>query len=250
MKITIIGGTGLIGSKLVKELLPFDHTIIAASRSSGINTISGEGLKEVVERSDVVVDVSNSSSPDAKAVLDFFRSSTMNLVTAALYARVKHYVAISIVGSDRLSDSPYFSAKIAQEELIKESGIPYSILRSSPFYEYAARIAAAASGDEVRVSPAAFQPVAADEAVAILAAIVLGNPLNAIQETAGPMRMRLFDFVDYYLKNTGDPRRIIKDENAPFFGARLDDLSLMPGKNALLGKIPFEQWFHRQMAVY
>lgn len=248
MKITVIGGTGLIGSKLVNRLSQLGHIVIPASLQSGVNTITGEGLKEALKNADVVVDVSNSPSFEDKAVMEFFRTSSMNLLTAAIYAGVKHYVAMSVVGSERLPNSGYLRAKLSQEELIKESGISYTILRSTQFFEFAAKIAQAGTiGEEVHIPPAAFQPIAADEVVAALADVVVGPPLNAIVEVAGPVRMRMYDFIRFYLDATEDSRQLVMDDHAPYFGAELNDESLVPGENPILGKIKYEDWFHTQL---
>jgi uncharacterized protein YbjT (DUF2867 family) len=201
-----------------------------------------------MQDTDVVADVSNSPSFEGNAVLDFFRRSTMNLLTAETYAGVKHHVALSIVGADRLPDSGYLRAKLAQEDLIKLSGIPYSILRSTQFFEFAGRIAQSATvGDEVRISPAAFQPIAADETVAALTDIAVGNPLNAMIEVAGPVRMPMYEFIRYYLDATEDSRQLVSDEHALYFGAELNDESLVPGENPRLGKINYENWFNAQL---
>lgn len=248
MKIVVIGGTGLIGSKLVKKLSQLDHTVIPASPESGINTITGEGLNQVMNNTDVVVDVSNSPSFEDEAVLDFFRRSTMNLLTAEAYAGVRHHVAMSVVGSDRLPDSGYLRAKIAQEELIKESGIPYTILRSTQFFEFAERIAQSGTiGDEVHISPATFQPIASDEVVSALADIVLGPASNGIVEVAGPVSMPMSEFIRFYLNATEDSRQLVADQHARYFGAELNNDSLIPGKNPRLGKIRYEQWLSAQL---
>jgi uncharacterized protein YbjT (DUF2867 family) len=247
MKIVVIGGTGLIGSQLVNRLLQQEHTVIAASPASGINTVTGEGVNDALKNADVVVDVSNSPSFEDKAVMDFFQRSTMNLLTAEAYAGVKHHVAMSVVGAERLPESGYLRAKVAQEELIKESGRPYSILRSTQFFEFAGRIAQSATiGTDVHVSPAAFQPIASKEVVAALANIVTGSPLNATVEVAGPVRMPMSEFIRYYLDETEDFRQLVTDKHARYFGAELSDESLVPGENALLGKIKYEDWFRLQ----
>lgn len=248
MKITVIGGTGLIGSKLVNRLRQPGHSVISASPVSGINTITGQGLNEALKNADVVVDVSNSPSFEDKAVLDFFQRSTTNLLKAASDAGVKHYVALSVVGSERLPDSGYLSAKLAQEKLIRESGIPYSILRSTQFFEFAGKIAQAGTIDgKVHISPALFQPIASDETVAALADVVVGIPLNATVEVAGPVRMPMYEFIRYYLKATEDARELVRDTHARYFGAELNDESLVPGKDARLGKITYEEWFATQL---
>jgi uncharacterized protein YbjT (DUF2867 family) len=244
MKIVVIGGSGLIGSKLVHRLIGTDHTIISASPTSGINTITREGLHEVMKDTDVVVDVSNAPSLQSKVVLDFFRRSTMNLLTAALYAGVKHHIVLSVVGANRLPASSYMRAKLAQEEMIMDSGIPYSILRSTQFFELAERIAAAGTiGEEVHISSAAFQPVAADEAVNVLAEMVTAAALNNSIEVAGPVLMPMYEFIRFYMDATEDPRQLIGDEHALYLGTELNDDSLLPGENPRLGKIKYEDWF-------
>jgi uncharacterized protein YbjT (DUF2867 family) len=248
MKIVVIGGTGLIGSKLVDKLRQLEHTVIAASPASGINTITGEGLNEVLKDADTVVDVSNSPSFEDDDVMDFFRKSTMNLVTAEAYAGVKHHVALSVVGADRLPGSGYLRAKVAQEDLIKVSGVPYSILRSTQFFEFADRIAQSATiGEEVHISPAVFQPIASDEAVAALADIVVGVPLNNTVEVAGPVRMPVYEFIRHYLNATEDSRQLVSDEHALYFGTELNDESLVPGENPRLGTIRYEDWLKAQL---
>lgn len=248
MKILVIGGTGLIGSRLVNKLRQLEHTVISGSPDAGINTITGEGLNGAMKDADVVVDVSNSPSFEDKAVLEFFQKSTMNLLTAEAYEGVKHHVALSIVGADRLPGSGYLRAKIAQEELIRLSGIPFSILRSTQFFEFAERIAKEATiGEEVHVSPAAFQPIASSEVVSALADIVIGTPLNSTVEVGGPVRMPMSEFIGYYLDSTEDRRHLVADKHARYFGAELNDQSLVPGDNPRLGKIKYEDWFRAQL---
>ena len=248
MKIVVIGGTGLIGSKLVDELRKLNHIVIPASPASGVNTITGEGLNEVVKDTDVVVDVSNSPSFEDKAVMDFFQKSTTNLLEAAIYAKVKHYVALSVVGTDRLPGSGYLRAKSTQEELIKNSGIPYTILRSTQFFEFAARIAqSGTTGNEVHISTGGIQPIASDETVAALTDVVISAPLNATVEVGGPERMPMSEFIRYYLNATEDPRQLIADEHALYFGVELTDDSLVAGENARIGKIKYEDWFSAQL---
>jgi uncharacterized protein YbjT (DUF2867 family) len=248
MKIVVIGGTGLIGSKLVNKLIQLGHVVIAASPQSGINTITREGLDVALENADVVVDVSNSPSFADREVLEFFRTSTINLLTAEAYAGVKHHVAMSVVGSDRLPDSGYLRAKVAQEDLIKQSSIPYSILRSTQFFEFAGRIAEAGTvGETVHISPALFQPIASAEVVDALVDVVLAAPVNGTVEVAGPVSMPMHDFIRHYMGETGDTRQLIADPDSLYFGAALNDQSLVPGKNPRLGKIRYEDWFKNQM---
>ena len=248
MKIVVIGGTGLIGSKLVDRLRQLDHNVIAASPASGINTITGEGLDEVLKEADIVVDVSNSPSFEDKAVMDFFRKSTMNLIAAARTAKVKSYIALSVVGTDRLPESGYLAAKFAQEELIREGGIPYTILRSTQFFEFASRIAqSGTTGNEVHISTGSIQPIAADETVAALTDVVVNQPLNAIVEVGGPERMPMSEFIRYFLDATEDSRQLVPDEHALYFGVELNETSLVTGENARLGKIKYEDWFSMQL---
>jgi uncharacterized protein YbjT (DUF2867 family) len=248
MKIVVIGGSGLIGSKLVNNLRQQAHTVISASLDSGVNTITGEGLSEALKDADVVVDVSNSPSFEDKAVMDFFQRSTMNLLTTATYAKVKHYIALSVVGTDRLRGSGYLRAKFAQEELIRLSGIPYTILRSTQFFEFAGRIAQSATiGNEVHVSTALMQPIASDETVAALTEIVISSPFNTTVEVGGPERMSMSEFIRYYLHTTGDSRQVIADEHALYFGTEINDESLLPSQYARFGKIKYEDWLSTQL---
>jgi uncharacterized protein YbjT (DUF2867 family) len=250
MKIAVIGGTGLIGSKLVNKLRQLGHEVIAASPSSGVNTITGEGLDEVLNNAQVVVDVSNSPSFEDKAVMAFFKTSTTNLLKAEKAAGVGHHVALSIVGVERPSNIVYFHAKEAQEKLIKESGIPYSILHSTQFFEFAGGIAKSGEvGNEVHVTTALFQPIASDDVVAALFDITIGAPLNATVEVAGPERLGMDEFVGMFLKETEDPRRLVPDKNAPYFGAVVNDQTLVPGENPRIGKIKFKDWLHAQHAI-
>jgi len=249
MKITVIGGTGLIGSKLVNKLRQFGHIAIPASPESGVNTITCEGLGEALKDANVVVDVSNSPSFEDKAVMDFFQRSTTNLLTAAAYEKVKHYVALSIVGAERLPGSSYLRAKLAQEELIKLSGIPYSILRSTQFFEFAGRIAKEGTiGNEVHISTGAIQPIASDDTVVALADVVINQPLNATVEVGGPVRMPMSEFIRYYLNTTEDSRQLIADEHAHYFGVELNETSLITDEHARLGKIRYEDWLNTQLA--
>lgn len=250
MKIVVIGGSGLIGTKLVNRLRQLGHNTIAAAPNSGVNTLTGEGLTEVLQDADTIVDVSNAPSSEDQAALDFFQKSTRNLLDAAIYAPVKHYIALSVVGADRLPDSGYMRAKVNQEELIKTSHIPYTILRSTPFFELAGRIASAGTiAHQVHISPAAIQPVAADEVVTALIDIVLDAPLNAIVEIAGPVCMPLYELIRYYLNETEDSRQLVEDQYALYFGAELHDDSLIPAVNARLGEIKYEDWFQAQLAA-
>ena len=248
MKIVVIGGTGLIGSNLVKKLRQLDHTVISASPDSGVNTITGEGLTDVLKNTDVVVDVSNSPSFEDAAVMNFFRKSATNLLTAAMDANVKHYIALSIVGADRLSGSGYMRAKVVQENLIKESGIPYTILRSTQFFEFAGRIAnEGTAGNEARISTGMIQPIASEETVAALIDIAIDRPRNATVEVGGPERMPMSQFIHSYFTASGDPRIVIADAHALYFGVELNENSLVTGDNATIGKINYKDWFSKQL---
>jgi uncharacterized protein YbjT (DUF2867 family) len=250
MKIVVIGGSGLIGSKLVNKLRQLDHQVIAASPATGVNTITGEGLDAALKDAQVVVDVANSPSFEDKAVLEFFRTSGQNLLSAEATAGVSHHIALSVVGTDRLPDSGYLRAKLAQEELIRKSGIPYTILRSTQFFEFAGGIAQSGTvGNEVHISTGAVQPIASDEVVAALTDIVINPQLNATVEVGGPVRMPMSEFIHYYLTATEDSRQLIADEHALYFGAELNDTSLVPGENARLGKIRYENWLSTQFKM-
>ena len=245
MKIVVIGGTGLIGSKTVAILRRGDHEVVAASPKSGINTLTGAGLKEAVAGAQVVIDLANSPSFEDKAVLEFFETSGRNLLPAEAAAGVRHHVALSIVGIDR-SDNGYFRAKVAQEKLIETSRIPYTIIRSTQFLEFLGGIAASsADGNIVRLSPGMFQPIAADDVAAIVADVALAAPRNGIVEIAGPERAPFNEIVARYLKAVGDPREFVRDPEARYFGGRVGDRSLVPLGDARLGHITFDQWLRR-----
>ncbi len=243
MKIVVIGGSGLIGSKLVDKLSKLGHEVIAASPNSGVNTITGEGLAEALAGAQVVVDVANSPSFEDAAVLEFFKTSTRNLLAAEAKAGVKHHVALSVVGTDRLQESGYFRAKLAQEDLIKASSAPYSILRSTQFFEFVGRIAqASADGKSARVAAAMIQPILSDDVVAALADVTVGSPLNGIAEVAGPDKFHLDALVRRALKAGGDTREVITDADARYFGAKLNDRTLTPDAGARIGAMHFEEW--------
>jgi uncharacterized protein YbjT (DUF2867 family) len=249
MKFVVIGGTGLIGSKLVQNLRERGHDVLAAAPNTGVNTITREGLAGALDGADVVVDVANAPVWEDKAVLDFFETSGRNLLAAEAAAGVRHHVALSIVGSERLPDNGYFRAKVAQENLIKASGIPYTILRATQFFEFVGGIAqAAAVGDEIRLSPALIQPIASDDVAAALAEVAVAPPVNGTLEVAGPEAIPLDELVRRFLRSTEDPRKVLPDVHARYFGAVLDDQSLTPGKNPRLGAIRFEDWLGRQAA--
>jgi len=242
MKIVVIGGTGLIGSKAVAILRQRGHEVVAASPKSGINTITGEGLNAAVAGAQVVVDLANSPSFEDKAVLEFFETSGRNLLPAEVAAGVRHHVALSIVGIDR-TDNGYFRAKVAQEKLIKTSAVPYTIIRSTQFLEFLGGIAdSSADGNIVKISPAPFQPIAADDVSAIVADVALAPPRNGIVEIAGPERAPFNEFVTRYLKAVGDSRKVVSDPEAHYFGGRVDERSLVPLGEARLGRIGLDEW--------
>jgi uncharacterized protein YbjT (DUF2867 family) len=247
MKIVVIGGTGLIGSKLVKNLRERGHEAVPASPDTGVNTLTGEGLREVCDGADVVVDVSNSPSFEDAAVLEFFTTSTRNILDAEAAAGVRHHVALSVVGTERLDESGYMRAKVAQEDLIKGSSIPYSIVHATQFFEFAARIADEASdADTVRVPPVLIQPMAADDVAAALCNVTLAAPLNNSIEIGGPEPFRFEDFVGQGLRAVGDQRVVVTDPHARYFGARLSERTLVPGDGAQLGATRFDDWLGRQ----
>lgn len=247
MNIVVIGGTGLIGSKLVTLLRARGHEALAASANSGVNTLTGEGLDAALEGCDVVVDVANSPSFADDAVLDFFTTSGRNLLAAARRAGVRHHVALSVVGTQRLAESGYFRAKIAQEELIRASGLPYTIVHSTQFFEFLSGIAASAGQDDtIALSPAYIQPIASDDVAAALADVVLGAPVNGIVEIAGPDRFRLSDLVRDYLAVKGDTRTVRADVHARYFGAELKEDTLVPQGAARLGASRIGNWLQAQ----
>lgn len=244
MKIVIIGGTGLIGSKTVERLRNHGHEVIAASPNTGVNTMTGEGLTAALAGAEVVIDLANSPSFEDKAVMDFFETSGRNLLAAEKTAGVKHHIALSVVGTERLQESGYFRAKLAQEKLIKASGIPYTIVHSTQFMEFLSGIAQSGTvGDTVRLSPAYVQPIASDDVADAITDVALAAPINGTIEIAGPERSRLSDLVARYLIATGDARKVELSADAKYFGARLEDGTLVSDNNPRLGKITFEQWF-------
>jgi len=246
MKIVVIGGTGLIGSKTVTILRQRSHEVVAASLNTGVNIITGEGLNEAMAGTQVVIDLANSPSFEDKAVLEFFQTAGRNLLAAEAAARARHHVALSIVGVDRAPDNGYFRAKIAQEKLIETSGIPYTILRSTQFLEFLGAIAEASTdANTVRLSLGLVQPIAADDVAAIVADVALAAPRNGIVEIAGPERAPFDEFVARYLKAVGDPREVVGDPEARYFGGRVEELSLVPLGEARLGRIGLDEWLHR-----
>jgi uncharacterized protein YbjT (DUF2867 family) len=246
MKIVVIGGSGLIGTKLVNQLRERGHEALAASPSSGVNTITGEGLAEALAGAQVVVDLANSPSWEDKAVLEFFQTSGRNLLAAEAPAGVGHHIALSIVGTDRMPDNGYFRAKVAQEKLIESSGIPYTIIRSTQFMEFLGGIAASGTdGNTVRISPGLFQPIAADDVADTTADVALTAPRNGIVEIAGPDRAPFNEIVARYLKAVGDPRQVVRDPEARYFGGRIEERSLVPLGEARLGRIGLDEWLRR-----
>jgi uncharacterized protein YbjT (DUF2867 family) len=246
MKIVVIGGSGLIGSKLVNRLRNKGHEVIAASPASGVNTITREGLAEALSGAQVVVDVANSPSFEDKAVLEFFQTSGRNLLAAEAVAGVKHHVALSVVGSDRLPDSGYLRAKLAQESLIKASGIPYTIVRSTQFFEFVGGIAQAGAQEQtIHLSPAHLQPIGSDDVADAIADVTLGSPVNGTIEIAGPERIPLDEFVGRYLRAIGDTRQIVADVHARYFGTEINDQSLTPAGEHRAGAMHFGEWLRQ-----
>jgi uncharacterized protein YbjT (DUF2867 family) len=246
MKIVVIGGSGLIGSNVVNRLRQGGHEVVAASPKSGVNTLTGEGLAEALAGAQVVVDVANSPSFEAKAVLEFFETSGRNLLAAEKAAGVRHHVALSVVGTERLLESDYFPAKLAQEKLIKEFGIPHTILRATQFFEFVGAIVESGTdGNVIRLSPALFQPIASDDVAAALADLAVAPPLNATVEVAGPEPLPLDEIARQFLAAKGDSRQVTADVHARYFGAAINDRSLTPGEHPRLGPTRFADWLSR-----
>ncbi|TSE14147.1 SDR family oxidoreductase [Mesorhizobium intechi] len=244
MKIVVIGGTGLIGSKTVERLRRKGHTVLAASPNGGVNTITGEGLAEALAGAQVVIDLANSPSFEDKAVLEFFQTSGRNLLAAEAKAGVKHHIALSIVGAERLPDSGYMRAKVVQEKIIRGSGIPYTIVHSTQFFEFLGGIAQSGTvGNVTTVSSAYFQPIASDDVADIMTDVALAPPVNGVIEIAGPEPIRMSDLVARFLRATNDPRKVTADPHARYFGTELDESSLVPGDHPRIGAIRFEDWF-------
>jgi uncharacterized protein YbjT (DUF2867 family) len=249
MKIVVIGGTGLIGTKAVAILRQGGHEVMAASPNTGVDSITGEGLKEAMAATQVVIDLANSPSFEDRAVLEFFETSGRNLLAAEAAAGVRHHVALSIVATDRMPENGYFRAKVAQEKLIEASGIPYTTVRSTQFLEFLSGIAASnTDGDVVRIAPGLFQPIAADDVAAMVADVALAAPRNGIVEIAGPERAPFNEIVARYLKAVGDPRVVVRDPEARYFGGRVEERSLVPLGEARLGRIGFDEWLRRSRA--
>jgi uncharacterized protein YbjT (DUF2867 family) len=249
MKIVVIGGSGLIGSKVVKNLREQGHEALVATPDTGVNSLTGEGLAKAFEGAAVVVDVSNSPSFEDAAALNFFQTATRNVLEAEAAAGVTHHLALSVVGTDRLLESGYFRAKMAQEQLIQASPIPYTIVHATQFFEFVKSIAGAATvGDTVRLAPVLIQPMAADDVAAAVTRAALSAPVNGIVEVAGPEQMRFDALVRWGLEVKNDPRSVVPDPQARYYGALLDERTLVPEGAALLGSIRFEDWLARQAA--
>jgi len=246
VKVVVIGGTGLIGSRVVAKLRDEGHDAVPASPDTGVNTLTGQGLEDVLQGASVVVDVSNSPSFEEMAVMNFFTTSTRNLLRYAATAGVRHYVALSVVGTERIPDSPYLRAKNAQESLITSGGIPYSIVHATQFFEFMKRIAdEATDGTTVRLPPVLIQPMAADDVATAVATIAVSTPLNGIVEVGGPQQFRFDELIRQDLRERHDSRTVVTDPHARYFGAELGERSLVPGKDARLGEIRLEDWSHR-----
>jgi uncharacterized protein YbjT (DUF2867 family) len=249
MKIVVIGGTGLIGSKLVQKLRDAGHEALAASPDTGVNTITGEGLTDALEGAQVVVDVANAPNWDDAAVMDFFQTSSRNLLDAEAAAGVNHHVTLSVVGADRLAESGYMRAKVAQEETVKAGSVPYTILRASQFFEFIGRIAdSSMNGESVYLPPVFVQPESADDVAATLAELAVNEPVNGIVELAGPEEFRLDELVRRVLSANDDPRPVTVDIHAPYFGAELEYFSLTPGGDARIAPTHFEDWLSQSAA--
>jgi uncharacterized protein YbjT (DUF2867 family) len=250
MKIVVIGGTGLIGSKLVTKLGEHGHQPVAASPDTGVNTLTGDGLDKALEGASVVVDVSNSPSFEDAAAMEFFKTSTGNLLAAESAAGVGHHVALSVVGTERLTESGYFRAKLAQEKLIEGSSIPYSIVRATQFYEFVKRIAAEATeGNTVRLPPALIQPMAADDVASAVGRVSVGAPLNGMVEIAGPEQFRLDELIRGVLTTRNDPREVVTDPQARYYGINPSERALLPGADARLAETRLSDWLEQPLAT-
>jgi uncharacterized protein YbjT (DUF2867 family) len=248
MKIVVIGGSGLIGTKVVNQLRKKGHEVIAASPATGINTITGEGLAEAMKDTDTVIDLANSPSFEDKAVLEFFQTSGRNLLAAEINAGVKHHVALSIVGVDIMQNVGYMRAKKAQEDLIKQSGVPYTIIRSTQFLEFLQGIAnQATNGNEVHLSDVAFQPIASDDVASFVVKYALASPINGKVEIAGPEKFKMYEIIDRYLQHANDPRKVMANGRPEYFGGEISHSALVPAGQAELGAINFEKWWDDQL---
>ncbi|MDR6941664.1 SDR family oxidoreductase [Mucilaginibacter pocheonensis] len=247
MKIVVIGGSGLIGTKVVAHLRQMGHQVIAASPATGVNTITGEGLAEAMSNTDIAIDLANSPSFEDKAVMEFFQTAGQNLLAAEINAGVKHHLALSIVGVDVMQTIGYMRAKKVQEDLIKQSKVPYTIVRSTQFFEFLPGIASqAAKEDEVHVSNVKFQPIASDDVAFFVAQAALAAPVNGIMEIAGPDRSSMYEMVARYLQVTNDPRKVISTGKPEYYGGQVDDAALVPAGQAKLGTVTFEKWLSSQ----
>ncbi|RSN16290.1 NmrA family transcriptional regulator [Nonomuraea sp. WAC 01424] len=243
MKVVVVGGTGLIGSKLVSMLTEHGHEAVAASPNTGVNTLTGEGLAEALKGAQVVVDVSNSPSFEPAAVMEFFVASTRNVLAAEAKAGVGHHVAVSVVGTERMPENGYFAAKIAQEKLIEKSGVPFSLVHATQFFEFVRSIAdEATDGGRVRIAPVRFQPIAGDEVAQAVGRIAVGSPLNGRTEVAGPQQYQMDEFFRKALVAWGDSREVVTDPLARYFGSVPGERTLVPGEGAMLGKITYREW--------
>ena len=249
MKIVVIGGTGLIGSKLVSKLTEHGHEAIAASPNTGVNALTGQGLAEVLKGAQVIVDVSNSPSWEEQAVMDFFKTATNNLLKYGVAAGVRHLVALSVVGTDRLTESPYFRAKIAQEKLIKESGLPYSIVHATQFFEFVKGIADFSTQEnKVYLPPVLIQPMASEDVAKAVGRVAVGTPVNGTVEVGGPEKFRLDELIRLGLSALGDPREVVTDPNALYYGIHVSEKTLVPEDSAKLGEIHFRDWLSQNAA--
>jgi uncharacterized protein YbjT (DUF2867 family) len=248
MKIVVIGGTGLIGTKVVAQLRQGGHQVIAASPATGINTITGEGLAEAMSNTDVVIDLANSPSFEDKAVMEFFQTAGRNLLAAEINAGVKHHVALSIVGVDIMQNIGYMRAKLVQEDLIRKSGVPYTIIRSTQFLEFLAGIASQATdGNEVHLSDVLFQPIASDDVASFVAKYALAAPVNGKVEIAGPERFKMYEIVARFLQQSNDPRTVVSNGKPAYYGGEIGHAALVPAGEAALGTINFEKWWANQL---
>lgn len=247
MKIVVIGGTGLIGTKVVNNLRKLEHQVIAASPNTGVNTITGEGLAEAMSSTDIVIDLSNSPSFEDKAVLEFFETSGRNLLAAEINAGVQHHVALSIVGVDQMQNVGYMRGKMAQENLIRKSKVPYTIIRSTQFFEFLAGIAnQATTENEVHLSNVMFQPIAADDVAAFVTKYALAKPINGITEIAGPERFEMYQIVEQFLEQSNDPRKVVSNGRPEYYGGEITATSLVPAGQAALGSLNFKKWWAKQ----